>query len=184
MPPSGSTFTDWQQVDRERPLLIDEDFSWSEPPSRPRRRITGDTRRPSRVDGRQPGRLDNRRTAGGDPRGHRVGVAEPELAAESSTGAEPLSGAESLAGAQSVAALDQPTQIHSHFDEMMDEWNHERARTVVITGRGDERYMPPARRRSRSSDLRFHERAGFNPDRTAMWAVLLGLVLLIACIAH
>ncbi len=172
MPPSGSTFTDWQQVDRERPLLIDEDFSWSEPPARPRRRITGDTRRPSRLDPRQSGRGDSRRTAGDDPRDHRLAVAEPEPVAEP------------RAAAEAGAAWDQPTQVHSHFDEMMDEWNRERARTVVITGRGDDRYMPPTRRRSRSSDLRFHERAGFTPDRAAMWAVLLGLVLLIACIAH
>ncbi len=55
-------------------------------------------------------------------------------------------------------------------------------RTVVITGRGDDRYMP-ARRRP-SSELRFHERSGFSPDRTAMWAVLLGLALLIGAVVH
>ncbi len=38
MPPTGSIFTDWQQVDNERRLLMDEDFSWSDPPARPRRR--------------------------------------------------------------------------------------------------------------------------------------------------
>jgi hypothetical protein len=32
--------------------------------------------------------------------------------------------------------------------------------------------------------LRFHERSGFNPDRAALWAVLLGVALLIGCIAH
>jgi hypothetical protein len=53
-------------------------------------------------------------------------------------------------------------------------------RTVVITGRGSERYRPPAGRRS---DYRPHERVGFNPDRMAMWAVLLGVVLLLAAAA-
>ena len=146
---------------------MDEDFSWSEPPARPRRRITADARRVSRVNSRSSSRADGRRSGGEDPSDHhRAALIDPE----------PVAGPRS--------ALDQATQVHSHFDEMMAEWNQERARTVVITGRGDDRYMPPSRRRSRSSDLRFHERAGFTPDRTAMWAVLLGLVLLIACIAH
>jgi hypothetical protein len=47
-------------------------------------------------------------------------------------------------------------------------------RTVQITGRGTERNLPVAR-----PTLRRHERAGFKPDRTAMWAVLLGLLLII-----
>jgi hypothetical protein len=47
-------------------------------------------------------------------------------------------------------------------------------RTVQITGRGAERNLPVAR-----PTLRRHERAGFKPDRTAMWAVLLGLLLII-----
>jgi hypothetical protein len=55
-------------------------------------------------------------------------------------------------------------------------------RTIVITGRGAERYPVPRRRAE--ADLSFHERAAFNPDRTAMWAVLLGLALLLGCIAH
>ena len=50
-------------------------------------------------------------------------------------------------------------------------------RTVTIQGRGSERYAPsvdhrrPARKR--------HERDGFKPDRVAMWAVLLGLLLIL-----
>jgi hypothetical protein len=49
-------------------------------------------------------------------------------------------------------------------------------RTVVITGRGAERYVAP--RRSAGTLMR-HERAGFKPDRVAMWAVLLGIALLL-----
>ncbi len=56
-------------------------------------------------------------------------------------------------------------------------------RTVVITGRGDERYMPAPRRRP-SAELRFHERSSFSPDRAGLWAVLLGIALVIGCVAH
>lgn len=53
-------------------------------------------------------------------------------------------------------------------------------RTVTITGRGAERNLPwdpdaPRRR----SPRRAHERAGFQPDRFAMWALLMGLLLLL-----
>jgi hypothetical protein len=51
-------------------------------------------------------------------------------------------------------------------------------RTVVITGHGDDRTYSLARRR-RQSALPVYERAGFRPDRLAMWAVLLGIVLLL-----
>jgi hypothetical protein len=50
-------------------------------------------------------------------------------------------------------------------------------RTVVITGRGAERDYVPARRRER--DLRPHERAGFKPERLALWAFLLTLLLIL-----
>jgi len=50
-------------------------------------------------------------------------------------------------------------------------------RTVRIQGRGSERYSP-SRDRRRPHRKR-HERDGFKPDRTAMWAVLLGVVLIL-----
>jgi hypothetical protein len=50
-------------------------------------------------------------------------------------------------------------------------------RTIVITGRGSERYVAP--RRGYDARVRAHERSGFKPDRVAMWAVLLGLALLL-----
>jgi hypothetical protein len=51
-------------------------------------------------------------------------------------------------------------------------------RTVAIQGRGAERYrsMPERRRPAR----RPHERAGFKPDRAAMWAVVLGVLMILA----
>jgi hypothetical protein len=54
-------------------------------------------------------------------------------------------------------------------------------RTIVITGRGAEGQLP--RRRGFDASLPLHERAGFKPDRVAMWAVLLGVVLLLVAAA-
>jgi len=161
--PQGSTFTDWQQVEEESRLLMNEDFSWSEPPQRRRRRIT------------EPSSYEPL----ADP-GFEVEVAE-------------------------VGTWDQPTAEHSHFDEMMEQWSAAYGdslegaldpsdsaieapaagtrRTVVITGRGDERYVPAPRRR-RTAELRFHERSTFSPDRAGLWAVLLGIALVIGAIAH
>jgi hypothetical protein len=54
-------------------------------------------------------------------------------------------------------------------------------RTVVIRGRGAERNLPVAR-----PTLRRHERPGFRADRAALWAVMLGvlLILVAATSAH
>ena len=51
-------------------------------------------------------------------------------------------------------------------------------RTVTIQGRGSERYNAATERRRPTR--RPYERTGFRPDRAAMWAVLLGLLLLLA----
>ena len=63
-------------------------------------------------------------------------------------------------------------------------------RTVQITGRGAERNLPSVTRRGAernlpagSPTLRRHERAGFKPDRAAMWAVVLGLLLILVAAA-
>lgn len=59
--------------------------------------------------------------------------------------------------------------------------------TVTITGRGAEGYA--TRRGTRASTaqrhqaIRRHEREGFRPDRVAMWAVLLGVMLMLAAAA-
>ena len=50
-------------------------------------------------------------------------------------------------------------------------------RTVTITGRGAEGHLPVA---SRRPTPRAYDRIGFNPDRIAMWAVLLGILLIVA----
>jgi hypothetical protein len=57
-------------------------------------------------------------------------------------------------------------------------------RTVTIRGQAPERY-PPRRadgsRRPRPE--RRHERAGFRPDRAALWAFLLGVMLILVAVA-
>lgn len=55
--------------------------------------------------------------------------------------------------------------------------------TVTISGQGAEGYAARNGTRAsaaqRHSQLRRHERAGFRPDRVAMWAVLLGVTLML-----
>lgn len=220
MPPTGSIFTDWQQVEQEGRLLMDEDFSWSEPPRRRRRPITDEPVRARRrtsvleyesePDFAYESIASYEPSAAYDPSaGYESSAAyEPTDAYEPSAGYEPVVAGHPVTEHEGARGWDQPTEAHSHFDEMMEEWNvahgdraPERAfdlsdpgttgsasadgsrRTVVITGRGDERYVPAPRRRA-SSELRFHERSTFSPDRAGLWAVLLGIALLIGCLAH
>jgi hypothetical protein len=209
MPPTGSTFTDWQQVEQESRLLINEDFSWSEPPQRSRRRSSQEpissSRRRARTDD-----LDREYGYASEPVMIHAEVSDRYVrgAAERYDQAvmEPYEPAATFdVSAPARSEWDQPTQSHSHFDEMMEQWNaaygdpspsafdlsdpgtqplsQSGRRTVVITGRGDDRYMPAPYRR-RSAELRFHERSTFSPDRAGLWAVLLGLALLIGSIAH
>ena len=52
-------------------------------------------------------------------------------------------------------------------------------RTVTITGRGAERNLWATETARRRPARLPHERAGFKPDRVAMWAVFLGMLLLL-----
>ena len=209
MPPTGSNFIDWQQQEKESLLFVDSDFNWSEPPPT-RRRITHSATRTRRAAEDEPIRV-----------ARRVAVIdyEPEYALDSygSYADEPLATSpgeqdEPLATSPVEQTWEQPTEAHSHFDEMMAEWHAnygvgrdledvpaERSfdlsdpgagapgsserRTVMITGHGDERYLPAPRAR-RSSELRFHERDGFSPDRFGLWAVLLAIALVLVAVVH
>lgn len=59
--------------------------------------------------------------------------------------------------------------------------------TVTITGHGAEGYVDrrgiQASTAQRHQTIKRHERAGFRPDRVAMWAVMLGVVLMLAAAA-
>jgi hypothetical protein len=55
-------------------------------------------------------------------------------------------------------------------------------RTVTIQGRGAERNLPWPDASRRRPQRRMHERAGFRPDRVAMWAVMLGILLVLIAV--
>jgi hypothetical protein len=55
-------------------------------------------------------------------------------------------------------------------------------RTVTIRGRGAERNLPWPDATRRRPPRRAYERAGFKPDRVAMWAVLLGVLLVLVAV--
>jgi hypothetical protein len=55
-------------------------------------------------------------------------------------------------------------------------------RTVKIQGRGAERNLPLTYDSRRRPPRRAYERTGFRPDRVAMWAVMLGFVLVLIAI--
>ena len=65
------------------------------------------------------------------------------------------------------------------------EWSPSRGvpgrRTVTIRGQVADRYATP-RPSSRRRPERRYERTGFRPDRAAMWAVLLGVMLILAAV--
>ncbi|MFZ1994996.1 MAG: hypothetical protein WAU75_12860 [Solirubrobacteraceae bacterium] len=54
-------------------------------------------------------------------------------------------------------------------------------RTVTIRGQGADSYATP-RPTSRRRPERRYERTGFRPDRAALWAVLLGVMLILAAV--
>ncbi len=56
-------------------------------------------------------------------------------------------------------------------------------RTVHIRGYGAERHLGWPDGTRRRPQRRPYERAGFKPDRVAMWAVLLGVLLVIVAVA-
>lgn len=65
------------------------------------------------------------------------------------------------------------------------EWSPSRGvpgrRTVTIRGQVADRYATP-RPSSRRRPERRYERTGFRPDRAALWAVLLGMMLILAAV--
>jgi hypothetical protein len=211
MPPTGSTFTDWQQVDAgERRLLMDEDFSWSEPPAQSRRRRLEEpaaSRRRTAVVDREPAHQREQaeqpeRVTHRNPREQaaRQQVAQTESEFDAlmqrwndayGDGARVTEAHDpdafdyaDLARYTEAPVVEAPVVAASAVDRTYGDYGDDSGRrTVVITGRGAEPYSPASRRRQ-ASELRFHERSGFSPDRTAMWAVLLGLALLLGCIIH
>ena len=56
-------------------------------------------------------------------------------------------------------------------------------RTITITGRGAEVYVSRRARDAARPTQPRHERVGFRADRAAMWAVMLGLLLILVAAA-
>jgi hypothetical protein len=54
---------------------------------------------------------------------------------------------------------------------------------VTIRGYGAERHLPWPDGSTRRPQRKPYERAGFRPDRVAMWAVMLCLLLVIVAVA-
>jgi hypothetical protein len=210
-------------LEDERPLLIDDDFSWSDLPARRSRRPPAPPparANLSRCSERKSDSADSRyMPADRDIETRYVQTRYAEMSDVQMSDVQ-LSDVHMrdvhMRDASSSDAQAEVRRTEAEFEQARGRWaaSHEHAdsfdrddaasyatarvledrsgaleprhsgrRTVIITGRGDSRYtIAPARRRS--SELRFHERAVFNPDRTAKWAVLLGIALLIGCIAH
>src|SRR6185437_14957419 len=90
----------------------------------------------------------------------------------------------------SWSAEDAPAVASTHETSEHDraapaEWSPSRGvpgrRTVTIRGQVADRYATP-RPSSRRRPERRYERSGFRPDRAALWAVLLGMMLILAAV--
>jgi hypothetical protein len=89
-------------------------------------------------------------------------------------GAQATNGHAAPAGAQATNGHASPTSARATAGAPATDGR----RTVIIRGYGAERNLPMAR-----PTLRRHERAGYRPDRTALWAVLLGMLLIFVAAA-
>jgi len=94
-----------------------------------------------------------------------------------------------------IVAPERGAEDGDPYREMLQVWARETAqepvapsrRTVSITGHGAEGYTTRNGTRAstaeRYNQVPRHERSGFQPDRVAMWAVLLGVVMVLAAAA-
>jgi hypothetical protein len=73
--------------------------------------------------------------------------------------------------------------INPEADSLMPGGGVPGRRTVTIRGHGAERNLPWPDGPRRRPPQRPYERPGFKPDRVAMWAVLLGILLVVVAIA-
>jgi hypothetical protein len=73
--------------------------------------------------------------------------------------------------------------MHAQADPLVAGGGVPGRRTVTIRGHGAERNLPWPEASRRRPPQRAYERPGFKPDRVAMWAVLLGILLVIVAIA-
>jgi hypothetical protein len=119
----------------------------------------------------------------GAPARSRVEAAIPERPAQGEAARPDGTGVHARPDGTGVHARPDGTGVHARPDGT----GVPGRRTVKITGYGSQRNLIYASREPRRRPTeRPYERAGFKPDRVAMWAVLLGvlLVLVAAMSAH
>jgi hypothetical protein len=110
--------------------------------------------------------------------------------------AEPVTRDSEFAAPRVPPPLPPAAQSADPYREMLHAWARETAqeppvapgrRTVSIKGHGAEGYASRngvrASAAERHRHLPRHERSGFQPDRVAMWAVLLGMMMVLAAAA-
>lgn len=158
-----------------------DDFGWSEPSSR-----SGSRRATVRAERPGGDRLPEGLPASSSPATGVVRAPQPIAAPEQRIGAaaEPIgAAAESTIDAVPAVALDSTAALGGALSGVRAtsfEAVPAARRTVVIRGQGTRGYAPS--RGGYEARLRLHERSGFKPDRVALWAVLLGLALLLGAV--
>ncbi len=148
---------------RPRTDLLQVDFTWSDAPTNP----SGSRATPS-----SRARTDSRAAATSAMRtAKEQALRQPMVAAARTSATVPV---QSLATATPVSALAAVRGLPAGPATAA-----QVPRTVVITGRG---HHHSSSRRGYEARLKPHERASFKPDRVALWAVLLGLALLLGAV--
>jgi hypothetical protein len=160
--------------------------------------LEGDLRRrgardePDELEDLRSSDSDRLRSSDGDlnarhPRPTRSASASPRPVRAAVAAAPPTDGVATRDRARQTAARDRarqtapPRQTAPARSAQVPKGRVEGRRTVTIHGHGAERYYPARSRRRPAS--RPYERPGFRPDRVAMWAVLLGFVLVLVAAA-
>jgi hypothetical protein len=175
-------------------VIIDDEITWSAPPTRPRRvsgPIDGYARaRAAEFDTREPEPAYDQPEPGFDEpepsfQQSEAGFYEPEpdfYAPEAAVGQRGPSIDEYVGEVEYVDEVEQFDERGAYARKPSRELAPTRGggerRTVVITGRVADRYVPSTRR-GYEANLRPHERSSFKPDRMALWAVLMGVLLLL-----
>ena len=144
-------------------LDVDIDFSLGE---RARRRAELRTA----AAGRSPDRAERSRSARGYAEGPSARAERLRPVRAATERPRPARAATERPPARSSEFIDEPPVRRIGPDGI-------ERRTVTIQGRGAERYRPSVDRRPAQ---RAHERSGFRPDRAAMWAVMLGVLMILA----
>lgn len=163
------------------------DFVWSEPRSRRPSEPTRSRRSSAEPDHPEPRHADSRRSDSLHSEAPSASPAPAPAAAPSSSTPAPSPAPRATAPVQAAPTTEEPVAAPARRPADAPESaspavpaSEPTRRTVVIRGHGHGHY--DASRRGYEARLRPHERTGFKPDRVALWAVLLGLALLLGAV--